>query len=88
MHPGDRDEHAELINRFRYHPADSPERIAAHERVRRLCLELAEELYVLLPASREKSLAMTHLDQVCMFSNAAVARHGPGDLLTGTPPLP
>lgn len=64
-----------LDNRFTFHPA-TPTTGPHHDTVRGRCLKLAHELDALLPESREKSLAITKLEEVMMWSNAAIARHG------------
>ncbi|MFI6512996.1 hypothetical protein ACIBCT_35805 [Streptosporangium sp. NPDC050855] len=64
---------ADLDNRFSHHPPDE-EAVTAHETVRRLCRNLAGSLNEMLPEGREKALAITHLEQVMFWSNAAVAR--------------
>ena len=64
---------AELERRFTYHPPDDARRVQ-HEDVRQLLLEDAQYLNANLPESREKSLAMTHLEEVMYWSNAAIAR--------------
>lgn len=64
----------ELRNRFRFHPANTQARQQAHEKVRELFLDLIDELFPLLPASREKFLVFSHLDDACMTANAAIAR--------------
>jgi hypothetical protein len=66
----------DLDNRFAHHPPRDDATRGAHEKVRALCRAVAEELNRLLPEGREKSLAITHLEEVCMWSNAAIARHG------------
>ena len=65
----------DLINRFTYHPpkGDQPQ---AYEEIRRTGRELAETVDRLAPDSREKSLALTNIEQAVMWANAAVARHG------------
>lgn len=66
----------ELANRHAYHrPADQAT-IDAHEKVRALTGDLAAVLNDLLPESREKSLALTHVDYAQWAANAAIARHG------------
>jgi hypothetical protein len=75
----------ETLDRFAYHPADTVERVEAHQLVRGLFAELAEELHEVLAwgDSREKSLAFTALQEAAMWANAHVALHFPhGD---GTP---
>jgi hypothetical protein len=65
----------ELRIRFAYH-APTPEKVTQHETVRENCFALAEYLTAELPESREKSLAITKLEEVMMWSNAAIARRG------------
>ena len=64
----------ELHNRFAYHPATTKDIVRAHEEVRDNCADLAQWLNDQLPEGREKALAMTHLEEVMMWSNAAIAR--------------
>jgi hypothetical protein len=65
----------ELANRFAYHRPKSEEIAKTHAAVREMCLEVAEDFNHILPDSREKSLAMTHLEEAMMWANAAIARH-------------
>lgn len=67
--------HAEVYARFAYHQPSTQEVRENHEAVRLECGELAAKLIEICPESRELSLALTNLDQVCMWANAAVARH-------------
>lgn len=64
----------DLKNRFTYHPpkGSQPER---YELIRAEGLQLALTLDDECPESREKSLAITHLEQAIMWANAAIARH-------------
>lgn len=64
----------QIENNFKYHPADSAKG-KVHDQVRSACKLLAYELDKLLPNSREKSLAMTKLEEVMMWANAGVARN-------------
>jgi hypothetical protein len=64
----------DLTRRFSYHPADTQEKREAHEHVRAACLTLSLQLDELLPDGREKSLAITNLEQTMFWANAAVAR--------------
>lgn len=64
----------ELKNRFRYHPPQTEQRRQAHETVRSGLLTTAERLYELLPDGREKSLAITKLEEAMFWANAALAR--------------
>jgi len=68
----------DLQNRFEYHPPTTPARIQEHEKVRANCLALAGNLDLLLPDGREKSLAVTHLEEVMFWANAALARQEGG----------
>lgn len=65
----------DLENRFAFHPANTDAKQHAHACVRDHCLELASWLNGHLQDSREKSLAITHLEEVMMWSNAAIARN-------------
>lgn len=65
---------ADIDHRFSFHPASTPDRVAEHEKVREGCKALAHFLDELLPGGREKSLALTNLEQTVMWANAAVAR--------------
>jgi hypothetical protein len=64
----------QIAKAFTYHPpkGDQPERYVA---IREHALGLAQLISALTPESREQSLALTKLDEVVMFSNAAIARH-------------
>jgi hypothetical protein len=64
----------DLNNRFTYHPPNSEDKQRAHEDVRGMCLALAHELNDRLPEGREKALAITNLEQVMFWANAAIAR--------------
>lgn len=64
----------DLINRFGFHPATDDITKARHEAVRDGCLALAIEINDLAPEGREKSLAITHLEESMMWANAAIAR--------------
>ena len=66
---------ADLSNRFTYHPPkdDQPDRYQA---IRTAGWKLATIINDQVPDSREKSLAITHLEEVVMWANAAIARNG------------
>jgi hypothetical protein len=68
----DRDE---IRRRFTYYPPN-PERANAHKNVRDSIGTAAAELADLLPAGREKSLAITALEEAMFWANAAIARQG------------
>lgn len=67
----------DLRNRFMFHERSRTDNAAAHDHVRRLCLAAAQDLDELLPDGREKSIVMTHLEDVMMWSNASIARRLP-----------
>lgn len=65
----------DIENRFAFHAANTEEKRDAHTSVRQNCRQLADFLNDRLPEGREKSLAITHLEDVMMWSNAALARN-------------
>ncbi len=64
---------ADLKNRFTYHPPQ-PEQIEAYSRIRAQGKAFAYLLADLAPNSRERATALTKLEEVVMWSNAAIAR--------------
>jgi len=64
----------QLENNFKYHaPKEGqPEK---YEALRNKAKELAHMIDELCPNSREKSLAMTNLEQASMWANASIARN-------------
>lgn len=66
--------YSELKIRFTYHPpiGDQERR---YEEIRRIGLDVANRLNELCPTSRELALAITNLEQVVMWANAAIARN-------------
>lgn len=64
----------DLERRFAFHPATTPERQLAHQSVRTHCHQLAGVINDLLPEGREKSLAVTKLEEVMFWANAGLAR--------------
>ncbi|MCY9720945.1 hypothetical protein M5W76_21560, partial [Paenibacillus larvae] len=63
-----------IENNFKYHaPKEGqPEKYTA---IREKAKELAYLIDELCPNSREKSLALTNLEQAVMWANAAIARN-------------
>jgi hypothetical protein len=65
----------DLLNRFTYH-APKPGQGNLYEHIREQALAFAGLINEYCPESREKSLAITHLEEAVMWANAAIARHG------------
>ena len=63
---------ADLENRFYYHKA-TPEKTELHRQVSTITCELAKVLRDLCPEGRNLALALTHLEDVRMRANAAIA---------------
>lgn len=63
----------ELDARFTYHPP-SPEQTKIYEEMREHARVLADFINDNAPESREQSSALTHLDEVVFWTNAAIAR--------------
>lgn len=64
---------AELRNRFEYHKPDLL-KVGKHEEIRGQIGLTAEILADFLPEGREKSLAITKLEEAMFWANAALAR--------------
>lgn len=63
----------ELSTRFDYHvPNDN--QIEKYKVIRATAFDLAKVITNLCPESREKSLALTYIEQSVMWANAAIAR--------------
>lgn len=68
-------EATDILNRFTYHaPKDG--QAQTYEGIRFRVREVAEHINDVAPDSREKSLAITALEEAVFWANAAVARHG------------
>jgi hypothetical protein len=65
-------EHDEIERRFTYQRPDE-HRAKLHEQVNEKMKDVAHWLNDLLPEGREKSLAITHLEDVRMRANQAIA---------------
>lgn len=66
---------AELNRRFSHHTPDK-ERVTKHETVRGMLTQVAAGLDTLVPEGREKSLALTKIEECMFWANAAIARDG------------
>lgn len=64
----------DLINRFNYHSPDE-EKAKAHANVRATLLWAASLINELIPEGREKSLAVTKLEEAMFWANAGLARN-------------
>ena len=67
---------SDLKNRFTYH-APQGDQAQRYEKLRFNGHNLAEMINELCPESREKSLAITKLEEAVMWANASIARNGP-----------
>ena len=66
--------HEDLENRFTYH-APKPGQPERYEKIRKEAKNLAIYIADECPNSREKSLALTKLEEAVFWANAAIARH-------------
>ena len=73
--PNETKEMYDRINRFTHHAPSSEEVIKAHQKIREECLKLSSVIAYHVPNSREKSLALTKLEEVMFWSNAGIARN-------------
>lgn len=64
----------ELNKRFTYHPPKG-DQAARYVDIRAFATEFAIMLNDKCPTSREKSLALTKLEEAVMFANASIARN-------------
>lgn len=64
----------ELENRFTYH-APKEGQLERYERIRYKGKMLAAYINEYCPDSREKSLALTKIEEAVMWANAAIARN-------------
>jgi hypothetical protein len=64
----------ELDDRFEHHPPTSNMVSSAHENIRLACRMLARTIEELCPDGREKSTAVTRVEEAMFWANAAVAR--------------
>lgn len=66
--------HEMIDHNFMHHPP-TPEKVTQHEQARAGARILAHDWTDRLPPSREKSLAMTKLEEALFWANAAIARN-------------
>ena len=67
-------EQSDIKKRFTYH-SPKPGQPERYEKIRNTALAFAELLNDAVPDSREKSLAMTALEETVMWANAGIARN-------------
>lgn len=72
------DQDSEAFRRMGYHPVISERQMRIYETNRELFMSVYQYLEHLGPATREKSLAMTQLQDALMWANAHVACNGVG----------
>lgn len=65
---------ADINNRFDYHKPQTDRVVKAHETVRKELRVMADTIDSLVPDGREKSLAITKLEEAMMWANAGIAR--------------
>jgi hypothetical protein len=63
----------DIDNRFTYHPPSSV-KVHLHEHVRDTLKRVAQDFDAVLPEGREKSLALTKLEEAMFWANASIAR--------------
>lgn len=64
----------ELERRFTYHPPKG-DQVLRYQAIRDSVHETARIIAETVPPSREKSLALTHLEEAVMWANAGIARN-------------
>lgn len=74
------DDYADFENRTAHHPPKTEAHAQLHADMRAAVQKLGAEIIGVLPSSRERSLALTALQECLMWSNAAIA-YGPDPLL-------
>jgi len=74
-HPYNTEEDRRHIDKdFNYHPPKA-DQVPRYNEIRDTAKGLALVIMVLCPPSRERSLALTALEEAVMWSNAAIARY-------------
>lgn len=70
---------AMLRRSFTYHPPRRQDEVVFYQEFRDVARQVGEFLVYATPASRERSLALTKLQEAVMWGNAAVALNGMRD---------
>ncbi len=68
------EEEARLDKDFTYHPP-KPDQVPRYNEIRDFARTFAATLLEKCPPSRERSLALTHLEEAVMWANASIARN-------------
>lgn len=76
---------ADIDNRFDFHPATTAEKRGEHGSVREACKLLGHFIDENVPPGREKSLALTKLEEAMFWANAAIARQAEPDAEAPSP---
>jgi hypothetical protein len=66
----------DIDRRFDHHPPKDEDTIRRHTDARAKAKELAEFFEATLLEGREKSVALTKLEEALMWANASIARQG------------
>jgi hypothetical protein len=64
----------DIEHRFAFHAATTDEKRDAHTSVRQACRRLADQINEQVPEGREKSVALTKIEEAMFWANAALAR--------------
>jgi hypothetical protein len=73
-YPMNEDELQRITNIFTNH-SPTGDQAQRYEALRDIARVFALNIYGMCPNSRERSLALTHLEEVVFFANAAIARN-------------
>ena len=65
----------DLTHRFTYHPPKDDDQVAKYKKLRQFFRQMSHMIDQLCPDSREKSLAITKLEESSMWCNASIARN-------------
>jgi hypothetical protein len=68
----------QIVKATSHHPPSSNEVIEAHQAVRIETANMMATIYRVVPNSRERSVALTHLETAMMWANAGIARNQNG----------